>query len=71
MAFTNEQQNAPGSDVPEAFCLLGVSAYRPCNSDDRRQWRKQGEAVGAAASGMQAKAKQTLGAATRFWRVSA
>ena len=39
--------------------------------DDRRQWREQGEAVGAAASGMQAKAKQTLGAATRFWRVSA
>ncbi len=24
-----------------------------CNSDDRRQWRKQGEAVGAAASRMQ------------------
>lgn len=50
MAFTNEQQNAPGSDVPEAFCLLGVSAYRPCNSDDRHQWRKQGVVVGAAAS---------------------
>ena len=39
-----------------------------CNSDDRRQWRKQGGAVGAAASRMQATAKQTLGAATRPWR---
>ena len=35
------------------------------NGDDRRQWRKQGGAVGAAASRMQATAKQTLGAATR------
>jgi hypothetical protein len=36
-----------------------------CNGADRRQRRKQGEAVGAAASRMQAKARQTLGAATR------
>jgi len=35
------------------------------NGDDRRQRRKQGGAVGAAASRMQATAKQTLGAATR------
>ena len=35
------------------------------NGDDRRQRRKQGGAVGAAASRMQAAAKQTLGAATR------
>ena len=35
------------------------------NNDDRRQWRKQGVAVGAAASRMRAAAKQTLGAATR------
>ena len=35
------------------------------NNDDRRQWRKQGVAVGAAASRMRARAKQTLGAATR------
>ena len=35
------------------------------NSDNRRQWRKQGGAVGAAASRMRAVAKQTLGAATR------
>ena len=38
------------------------------NGDDRRQWRKQGGAVGAAASRMRAAAKQTLGAATRPWR---
>ena len=36
-----------------------------CNGDDRRQWRIQGGAVGAAASRMRAAAKQTLGAATR------
>ena len=35
------------------------------NGDDRRQRRKQGVAVGAAASRMRAAAKQTLGAATR------
>ena len=35
------------------------------NGDDRGQWPKQGGAVGAAASGMQATAQQTLGAATR------
>ena len=38
------------------------------NGDDRGQWPKQGGAVGAAASRMQATAKQTLGAATRPWR---
>ena len=37
-----------------------------CNGNDRRQWRKQGVAVGAAASKMQAIAKQMLGAATRL-----
>jgi hypothetical protein len=41
------------------------------NGDDRRQWRKQGGTVGAAASRMQAAAKQTLGAATRPWRAQA
>ena len=41
------------------------------NGDDRRQWRKQGGAVGAAASRMRAAAKQTLGAATRPWRAQA
>ena len=45
----------------------GISKASPfgSNSDDRRQWRKQGVAVGAAASRMRARAKQTLGAATR------
>ncbi|MFQ9252325.1 MAG: hypothetical protein ACLR29_14280, partial [Faecalibacterium prausnitzii] len=36
-----------------------------CNGDDRGQWPKQGGAVGAAASKMQAAAQQMLGAATR------
>ena len=35
------------------------------NDFDCRQWRKQGEIVGVAASGMQTKVKQPLGAATR------
>ena len=45
----------------------GISKASPfgSNSDDRRQRRKQGVAVGAAASRMRARAKQTLGAATR------
>ena len=38
------------------------------NGDDRRQWRIDGGAVGAAASRMQAAAQQTLGAATRHGR---
>ena len=37
-----------------------------CNNSDHRQWRKQGAVVGAAASKMQAIAKQMLGAATRI-----
>ena len=36
-----------------------------CNDGDRRQWRKQGAIVGAAASKTQAVAKRMLGAATR------
>ena len=42
--------------------------FSKCNSDDRRQRRKQGGAVGAAASRMRGPhqgPKQTLGAATR------
>ena len=60
----------PGVPAPKGGLLF--SAYGPrtirqatCNGDDRRQWRKQGGAVGAAASRMRAVAKQTLGAATR------
>ena len=46
--------------------LSGVKASPfGSNGDDRRQRRKQGGAVGAAASRMQATAKQTLGAAPR------
>ena len=44
---------------------LRASSPRGGNGDDRRQWRIEGGAVGAAASRMQATAKQTLGAATR------
>ena len=44
---------------------LRASSPRGGNGDDHGQWPKQGGAVGAAASGMQATAQQTLGAATR------
>ena len=50
--------------TPAAKQQIGETRKK-CNSDDRRQWRKQGGAVGAAASRMRAAAKQTLGAATR------
>ena len=43
----------------------GDTSPKGGNNFDRRQWRKQEEIVGAAASRMQARAKQTLGAATR------
>ena len=44
---------------------FGDSSPKGGNDDDRRQRRKQGGVVGAAASRMQARAKQTLRAATR------
>ena len=47
------------------LCLLAKGSPTRGNGDDRRQRRKQGVAVGAAASRMQATAQQTLGAATR------
>ena len=50
--------------TPAAKQQIGETR-KMCNSDARRQWRKQGGAVGAAASRMQATAQQTLGAATR------
>ena len=43
----------------------GDTSPKGGNNFDRRQWRKQEEIVGAAASRMQARAQQTLGAATR------
>ena len=62
--------------VSEILCFARPDESRPTcqwlplwgNGDDHRQWRKQGGAVGAAASRMRAAAKQTLGAATRPWR---
>ncbi len=51
--------------TPAAKQQIGETRKK-CNSDDRRQWRIQGGAVGAAASRMRAAAKQTLGAATRL-----
>ena len=51
--------------TPAAKQQIGETRKK-CNSDDRRQWRKQGGAVGAAVSRMRAAAKQTLGAATRL-----
>ena len=71
ICFTYAKRKPPhGAATPKGGLLF--SAYGPrsirqatCNSDDRRQWRKQGGAVGAAASRMRAAAKQTLGAATR------
>ena len=50
---------------PASFTRLPKPPLVRSNGDDRRQRRKQGVAVGAAASRMQATAKQTLGAATR------
>ena len=51
--------------TPAAKQQIGETRKK-CNSDDRRQWRIQGGAVGAAVSRMRAAAKQTLGAATRL-----
>ena len=51
--------------MAEKLYLFARGSPTRGNNDDRRQWRKQGVAVGAAASRMQAAAKQTLGAATR------
>ena len=53
------------SPFPSADAARERSSPDRGNGDDRGQWPKQGGAVGAAASGMQATAKQTLGAATR------
>ena len=62
-------QTAPlvGEPLAKPFTLRGLPKppLGRSNGDDRRQWRKQGGAVGAAASRMRAAAKQTLGAATR------
>ena len=59
------------SPFPSADAARERSSPDRGNGDDRGQWPKQGGAVGAAASGMQAAAQQTLGAATRPWRAQA
>jgi len=53
------------SPFPSADAARERSSPDRGNGDDRGQWPKQGGAVGAAASRMQAAAQQTLGAATR------
>ena len=50
---------------PSADAVRERSSPDRGNGDDRGQWTKQGEAVGAAAGGMQAAARQTPGTATR------
>ena len=50
---------------PSADAVRERSSPDRGNGDARGQWTKQGEAVGAAAGGMQAAAQQTPGAATR------
>ena len=67
------EPSQPAADSSAARALAGqdlsvADATAPLkrgNGDDRGQWPKQGGAVGAAASGMQAAAQQTLEAATR------
>ena len=54
-----------GLGIPESFPSSPEAPLGRGNNDDRCQWQKQGVVVGAAASRMQATAKQTLGAATR------
>ena len=64
--FTSLLDVTVSRDVtPAAEQQIGETRKK-CNCDDRLQWRKQGGAVGAAASRMRAAAKQTLGAATRL-----
>lgn len=62
------QRQMKGGEARAAFCFFKVPAKglkKKQQTQPERQWRKQGGAVGAAASGMQAAARQTLGAATR------
>ena len=49
--------------VPGVICLEGFYDSRNgnCNDDDRRQWRKQGGVVGAAASKTQVPPKARCG----------
>jgi len=51
--------------LTEGGFTVRIGSLLEGNGDDRCLWQKQGEAVGAAASKMQALAKRMLGAATR------
>ena len=62
-AHSGREENL--SPFPSADAARERSSPDRGNGDDRGQWPKQGGAVGAAASRMQATAKQTLGAATQ------
>ena len=62
------QRQMKGGEARAAFCFFKVPAKglkKKQQTQPERQWRIEGGAVGAAASRMQATAKQTLGAATR------
>ena len=65
LASLDSSPSRGASGEEEKFSALPKPPLGRSNGDDRRQWRKQGGAVGAAASRMRAAAKQTLGAATR------
>ena len=62
------QRQMKGGEARAAFCFFKVPAKglkKKQQTQPERQWPKQGGAVGAAASKMQAAAQQMLGAATR------
>ena len=65
VCFADSSPSRGASGEEEKFSAMPKPPLGRSNGDDRRQWRKQGGAVGAAASRMRAAAKQTLGAATR------
>ena len=65
LASLDSSPSRGASGEEEKFSAMPKPPLGRSNGDDRRQWRKQGGAVGAAASRMRATAKQTLGAATR------
>ena len=65
VCFADSSPSRGASGEEARLCGMPRPPLGRSNGDDRRQRRKQGGAVGAAASRMRATAKQTLGAATR------
>ena len=65
VCFADSSPSRGASGEEAKLCGMPRPPLVRSNGDDRRQRRKQGGAVGAAASRMRATAKQTLGAATR------